>query len=64
MLPVEEIRAYCMAPRHIAPEIAFGVMLVEEVIFTAVEKQSVGIIHPITFRCEVKTGAELFTKFA
>ena len=43
-----------MAPRHISPYILCWVMLKEEVVFAFVVNKSVGVIHPIFFRGEVK----------
>jgi hypothetical protein len=39
-------------------------MLKEEVIFTFIEKQPVGIIHPVLFWSEVKDRAEILGEYA
>ena len=38
-------------------------MLKEEVVFTFIEKQPVGIIHPVLFWSEVKTGAKFLGEY-
>lgn len=53
-----------MAPRHIAPENSTGIMLKEEVIFTFIKEQAVGIIHPVLLRGEVKDRAEFLGEYA
>ena len=35
-----------MAPGHVAPDVAVGVVLVEEVVDAVVEDQSVGVVQP------------------
>lgn len=39
-------------------------MLKEEVISTFIEEESIGIVDPMLSRREVKSGAELFSKYA
>jgi hypothetical protein len=52
-----------VAPRHIAPENSRWIVLIEEVIFTFIEEQSIGIIHPVARRGEMKTRTEFFREY-
>jgi len=49
-LPVDEIAADGVAPTHVAPGIAEGVVLVEEVVFAVEPDEAVGIVGPVLAR--------------
>ena len=55
-LPVHQVRAHRVAPVHVAPVRAVGVVLVEEVIRTRVPDQPVGVIVPAAAGREVELG--------
>ncbi|MBQ4021178.1 MAG: hypothetical protein II613_01355 [Bacteroidales bacterium] len=46
IFPVEKIGAFRMCPVHRTPFVVIWVILVEHVIFAAVEGESVRIVHP------------------
>ena len=53
MFPVDQIRAYGVAPTHVVPDVSEWVVLVKEVVFAGVKHQAIRIIHPVLFRGEV-----------
>ena len=57
-LPVDEIAAHGMAPVHVAPGPAVGIVLEEEVPFALVEHAAVGVVVPAAAGREVKLPAE------
>src|SRR5450755_1918829 len=42
-----------MAPAHVPPDLAFRVVLVEQVIFALIKHHAVGIVHEVVRRREV-----------
>ena len=52
-----------MAPGHISPEVTEGIMLEEEVEYTFVIEQPVGIVHPVTRRGEMYLWAEFLAEY-
>jgi len=54
--PVQQVRAYGVAPTHVSPLIAEGVVLKEEVIFAVKEDEAVGVVGPMLARREVHLG--------
>ena len=46
-LPMSQIRACCMAPRHCSPRVSAGVILIEQVVDAIVIQQTVWIVHPV-----------------
>jgi hypothetical protein len=58
MFPVEQVAADGVPPAHVPPFIAFGVVLVEEVILAIEEDQPVRVVHEVLRGCEVKTRAK------
>ena len=60
VLPVEEVGADGVPPTHVAPEIAEGVVLVEDVPFAVVIDEAVGVVGPVGLRSEVELRAEGF----
>ena len=55
-LPVHQVGADGVAPVHVAPVPAVGVVLIEEVIRTRVPDQPVGVIEPAAAGREVELG--------
>jgi hypothetical protein len=60
MLPVDEIIADRMAPTHVPPFIAKGIVLIEEVVFAVVVDHAVRVVHPVSLRREMELGAKRF----
>ena len=60
LLPVDEIAAHGMAPRHILPERAVGIVLIIEMPFAAGVEHAVRVIHPSVERCMVIERAKAF----
>jgi hypothetical protein len=56
-LPVEEILAYRVPPAHVAPSVAEGVVLKEEVILAFEVDEAVRIVSPVFLRREMDAGA-------
>ena len=54
LLPVHEIAADRVTPRHVAPRVPERVVLVEEVILALVVDEPVGVVHPVLGRSEMK----------
>ena len=54
LLPVDQVGADGVAPVHVAPVPAVGVVLVEEVIFARLPDQAVGVVEPAAPRREVE----------
>ncbi len=64
-LPVEQILAYRVPPAHVAPDVAEGVVLKEEMILAFEVDEAVRIVSPVFFRREVELGAvRLFVSLA
>jgi hypothetical protein len=57
MFPHHEIAAAGVAPVHVAPAIAVGIVLVVDVVVILVVKGAVGIVHPVAGRDEVEDRA-------
>src|SRR5262249_9417709 len=55
---MNQVAADCVAPAHVAPPLARGVVLVEEVILAIVEDHSIRVVHPILRGREVKLWTE------
>src|SRR5580698_3511207 len=47
MLPMYEVLAYRMSPAHVSPNIAERVVLIEEMVFSFVVYQSIGVVRPV-----------------
>nr|VFJ92482.1 MAG: hypothetical protein BECKH772A_GA0070896_100443 [Candidatus Kentron sp. H]VFJ93361.1 MAG: hypothetical protein BECKH772B_GA0070898_100433 [Candidatus Kentron sp. H]VFK00174.1 MAG: hypothetical protein BECKH772C_GA0070978_100413 [Candidatus Kentron sp. H] len=47
MLPVDQIPANGMPLTHVAPSVAEGVVLVEQIIFAIRVNETIGIVHPV-----------------
>ena len=47
VLPMEHVVADGMAPTHVSPDVALGIVLIEEVVLALVKDESVGIVHEI-----------------
>src|ERR1700761_2690656 len=47
LMPVEEVSADGVAPAHVSPLIAVGVVLKEEVVLALEEDEAVGIVRPV-----------------
>src|SRR5262249_7932970 len=60
LAPVDEVGADGVAPVHVAPVPAVGVVLVEQVIFALVIDQTVWIVQPTAARGEVELRAVSF----
>lgn len=58
LFPVEKISTDRMAPGTITTLTTKGIMLKEQVVFSLIIHQSVGIIAPVKYRGEVELGAE------
>jgi len=58
LLPMHQIGADGVAPMHVAPVPAVGIMLIVEVILTVIEDQPVGVIIPAALRREVELRAQ------
>lgn len=56
VFPVDEVAAAGVAPVHVAPEGAVGVVLVEEVVPAAVEDGAIGVVAPVGRGMEVIDG--------
>jgi hypothetical protein len=54
MLPMDEVTADRVAPTHVPPFVAEGIVLIEKMEFTVVIDHTVGVVHPVSFRCEMK----------
>ncbi len=59
LLPVHQVGADRVTPRHVAPGVARRVVLEEQVILTLVPDQAVGVVHPVLRRGEVELGPVL-----
>ena len=57
-LPMHEIAADGVAPAHVAPRVAEGVVLEEEVVFAFEVDEAVGIVGPVAGRGEMVLRAE------
>ena len=53
MFPVHEVLAARVAPVHVSPLVAVGIMLVEDVVIPLVIDRPVGIVHPLCRRAEM-----------
>ena len=54
MLPVDQVAADGVSPAHMAPFIAEGIVLIEQVILALVEDHPVRVVHEILFGREVE----------
>ena len=57
-LPVEQIGADGVAPAHVAPGVALGIVLVKEVVLAVEPDEAVRVIGPVGLRGEVELRAE------
>ncbi len=57
-LPVQKVCADCVAPAHVTPGIAKGIVLIEEMVFAFEEDEAVGVVGPVSARGEVKLRAQ------
>ncbi len=55
---MNEVSADRMAPTHMAPFVAKGIVLVEEMVFSVIVDHPVRIIHPISLWREMELGTE------
>ena len=60
MFPVDEIIADRVAPTHVTPFVAEGIVLIEQVVFAVVINHAIRVVHPISFRCKMESGAKWF----
>ena len=44
---MNQIRTHGVPPTHVAPFVAKGIVLIEEMVLAFVVDQSIGIIHPV-----------------
>lgn len=58
MLPVDEITADRVAPTHVPPFVAEGIVLIEQMVLAVVIDQAIRVVHPVSFRCKMKLGAK------
>ena len=54
VLPPQQVAAHGVAPAHMPPFVALGVVLVEEVILAVEEDQPVRVVHEVLRRREVE----------
>ena len=59
LLPVDEVLGDRVAPGHVAPVRALGVVLVEHVVLAGVVDEPVGVVHPVLLRGVVALRAPL-----
>ena len=60
-LPVNEVFADRVAPMHVAPSPAIGVVLKEKMVLAIVKHAAVGVVIPAALRGKVKLPAKRFT---
>ena len=58
VLPVQHVGADGVAPAHMAPRLAEGIVLVEEVVLALVEDEPVRVVHEVPRRREVEPRAQ------
>jgi hypothetical protein len=58
MLPVDEVTADRVAPTHVPPFVAEGVVLIEKMVLPIMVDQTVWIVHPVSFGCEMELRPE------
>ena len=56
--PMNEVVAHRMAPGHVAPLDAVGIVLKEEVILAAEEDEPIGVVEPVAASAEMELRAE------
>ena len=62
---MNEVSADSMAPTHMTPFVAKGIVLVEQMVFTILIDHPVWIVHPVPLWREMKLGTErLLIKWA
>lgn len=59
LVPVDEVGAGRMAPRHVAPVGAQRVVLIEQVIAAVLVDEAVGVVHPVALRRVMECGPPL-----
>ena len=57
LFPMNEVRTDGMAPVHVAPFPAVGIVLIEEVVLAIVIDETVGVIDPAALCAEMKLWA-------
>ena len=53
ILPMHQVFADGVAPTHVSPDVALGIVLVEEVILTFVKDRPIRVVHEILWRRDV-----------
>ena len=53
MFPMDQVAAARVAPVHVSPVVAVRIVLIEQVVITAVKNGAVGIVHPVGRRQEM-----------
>ena len=54
VLPAQEVAAHGVAPAHVSPAVAEGVVLIEEVVLAVEKDEAVGVVHEVAGRGEVE----------